>query len=223
MKSTWQRARPLRPAAVVTGVATLLVMAGAAYAGITALTAATVITACKSDSNGQIRLVDDASECRNNEVAVTWNSEGPVGPAGATGAAGPAGPAGPAGATGPAGPAGPAGPQGPAGPSGGQYGGGLDKLEYVTAGPNQASQQAVEAVCSEGMHVVGGAVRNRPQPGTIRASHPSDGSGSGLRGTRGWYGVVAGGSGPFSVYAICAQAGSTESRSSGGQYGGQYG
>jgi hypothetical protein len=94
----------------------------------------------------------------------------------------------------------------------------------VTAGPDQASQQAVEAVCSEGMYVVGGAVRNRsPLPGTIRASHPSDGTGSGLRGSRGWYGVVAGGSGPFSVYAICASAGSTESRSSGGQYGAQYG
>jgi hypothetical protein len=212
MKNTWQRVRLLRPTAVATGVATLLVMAGAAYAGITALTAATVITACKSDPSGQIRIVDDASECKNNEVAVTWNSEGPVGPAG------------PAGATGPAGPAGPAGAQGPAGPAGGQYGGGLSKLEYVSAGPNLASQTAVEAVCGQDLHVVGGGVRNRaPLPGVIRASHPSDGTGTGAPGARGWYGVLVGGNGPFRVYAICAPTGSTESRSSGGQYGGQYG
>ena len=85
------------------------------------------------------------------------------------------------------------------------------------------SQQAVEAVCGENLHVTGGAVRNRAIPGTIRASHPSDGTGTGARGSRGWYGVVVGGSGPFSVYAICAPAGSTEFRSAGGQYGAQYG
>ena len=55
----------------------------------------------------------------------------------------------------------------------------------------------------------------------LGASHPSDGTGTGARGSRGWYGVVVGGSGPFSVYAICAPAGSTEFRSAGGQYGSQ--
>lgn len=183
----------LPPKAVAAGLAVALFVAGAAYAGISALTVSDVITACKSEANGQIRVVDNASQCRPQEVAITWNTEGPAGPPG------------------------PPGPPGPAG------GGGLSKLEYVTAGPDLASQQAVEAVCSPDLYVVGGAVRNRALPGTIRASHPSDGTGSGQRGSRGWYGVVAGGSGPFSVYAICAPSGATEFRSAGGQYGAQYG
>ena len=177
-----------RPSATAVGtVLATLALASAAYAGLTAMTASEVITACKSEANGQIRLVDDAAQCRNLETAITWNTEGPPGPPGPPGA------------------------------------GGLSKLEYVTAGPDAASQQAVEAVCGQDLYVVGGAVRNRAIPGTIRASHPSDGTGSGARGSRGWYGLVAGGSGPFSVYAICAPAASTEFRSAGGQYGAQYG
>jgi hypothetical protein len=168
----------------------VLALAGVAFAGIRAITATGVITACSSALNGSIRLVDDASQCRGpRETAVSWNIEGPPGP------------------------------PGPPGPGGS----GISKLEYVTAGPSTASQQAVEAVCGQDLYVVGGAVRNRSIPGTVRASHPSDGTGSGARGSRGWYGVVTGGSGPFSVYAICAPAGSTEFRSAGGQYGGQYG
>jgi hypothetical protein len=168
-------------AATPLGIVAGLAVVGAAYAGIAALTATGVITACKAEATGLVRIVDDASQCRANEVEITWNSEGPPGPPGPPG--------------------------------------GLSKLEYVSAGPNSASQQAVEAVCGTDLYVVGGAVRNRTLPGTVRASHPSDGTGTGQRGTRGWFGVVAGGSGPFSVYAICAPAASTESRSSGGQYG----
>jgi hypothetical protein len=149
------------------------------------LTASSVITACKQEATGAIRIVDDASQCRPQEVPITWNTEGP---------------------------------QGPPGPPGPPGGGELSKLEYVSAGTNSASQTAVEAICGGGFYVVGGAVRNRARPGTIRASHPSDGTGSGAPGTRGWFGVVVGGSGGFSVYAICAPAASTESR----QYGGQY-
>ncbi len=195
MRTETPRALRLRPSvtALAVGLGTLLVLAGAAYAGIAALAASEVITACKSEANGQVRIVDDASQCRGQEVAITWNTQGPAGPQG---------------------------PPGPPGPSGG---GGLSKLEYVTAGPDSASQQAVEAVCGQDLHIVGGAVRNRAIPGIVRVSHPSDGSGSGQPGSRGWYGVVAGGSGSFSVFAICAPAGSTEFRSAGGQYGGQYG
>lgn len=177
-----------RPSATAVGtILAVLALTGAAYAGLTALTASEVITACKSEANGQIRIVDDASACRNLETAITWNTEGPPGPAGPPG------------------------------------GGGLSKLEYVRAGPDTAAQQAVEAVCGQDLYVVGGAVRNRAIPGTVRASHPSDGTGSGARGARGWYGLVVGGSGPFDVYAICAPAGTTEFRSAGGQYGAQYG
>jgi hypothetical protein len=150
-----------------------------------------VITACKNTASGQVRIVDDASQCREQEAVVIWNTEGPPGP------------------------------QGPPGPPGV---GGLSVLEYVRAAPDSAAQQAVEAVCGDGLSVVGGAVRNRGIAGIVRESHPSNGSGSGEHGARGWYGVVVGGSGPFSVVAICAPAGSTQFRSAGGQYGGgQYG
>jgi hypothetical protein len=196
MKSTFgQRMRP-SASALIAATAALLAMAGAAYAGVSALTAAEVITACTSDASGQIRIVAAASECRNQETAITWNTEGPPGPPGPPGAQGPPGPAG---------------------------GAGLSKLEYVTAGPDTAAQQAVEAVCGPDLHVVGGAVRNRATPGVVRASHPGNGTGSGQPGSRGWYGAVVGGSGAFSVFAICAPAAATEFRSAGGQYGGQYG
>ena len=175
--------------AVAAGLVTAVFVAGAAYAGIAALSASSVITACKNNATGVVRIVDTASKCRANETVVTWNTEGPPGP------------------------------PGPPGPGGG----GLAKLEYVTAGPDSASQQAVEAVCGADLSVVGGAIKNRPTPGLVRASHPGDGSGTGTSGSRGWYGLVTGGSGAFSVVAICAPAGSVEFRSAGGQYGGQYG
>ena len=175
-----------RLTAVVAGLVAAVVVAGAAYAGIAALSASSVITACKHKANGDVRIVDAASQCKVKEAVVTWNTEGPPGPPGPPGSGG----------------------------------GGLTKLEYVTAGPDSASQQAVEAVCGQDLHVVGGAVRNRSTPGSVRASHPSDGSGTGNPGARGWYGVIAGGSGGFSVFALCAPAASTEFRSAGGQYGG---
>ena len=80
MRRMSRRAPRPSATAVATGVA-MLVLAGAAFAGITALTAAEVITACKSENNGQVRLVDDASQCRSQEVAVSWNTEGPGRPA----------------------------------------------------------------------------------------------------------------------------------------------
>ena len=176
--------------AVAAGPLAAVVLAGVAYAGIAVLSQSSVITACKRNSTGAVRIVDDASLCRSSETAISWNTEGPPGP------------------------------PGPPGPGGG----GLSSLEYVTAGPDSASQEAVEAVCGANLNVVGGAVRNRMTPGIVQSSHPGDGSGTGMAGARGWYGAVSGGSGPFAVVAICAPADATEFRSAGGQYGGgQYG
>jgi Collagen triple helix repeat (20 copies) len=80
-----------------------------------------VITGCYKSQNGQLRLIDPASDsCHPSETPISWSQtgpQGPQGPAGPPGPVGPVGPAGPPGATGPAGPAGPAGPQGPAGPT----------------------------------------------------------------------------------------------------------
>jgi hypothetical protein len=186
-----RKRRRLAPSvtAVAVGLLAAVVLAGVAYAGIAVLSQSSVITACKRNSTGAARIVDDASQCRSSETALSWNTEGLPGP------------------------------PGPPGPGGG----GLSTLEYVTAGPDSASQDAVEAVCGANLNVVGGAVRNRMTPGIVRSSHPSDGSGTGMAGARGWYGAIAGGSGPFAVVAICAPTDATEFRSAGGQYGGQYG
>lgn len=78
------------------------------------------IHGCAQKDNGQVRIVDDPSECRNSEEAVSWNQIGPEGPPGPQGPPGPEGPAGPAGPEGPAGPQGEAGPPGPEGPPGPQ-------------------------------------------------------------------------------------------------------
>jgi Collagen triple helix repeat (20 copies) len=82
-----------------------------------------VIHACYAQSSGAVRLVESATNCKNNETAITWNQTGqtgpqgpvgPQGPQGATGAQGPAGPQGPQGVQGATGPQGPAGPAGTA-------------------------------------------------------------------------------------------------------------
>lgn len=77
-----------------------------------------VITACQKRGKGFLRVVVDASQCRQNERVVSWNERGPAGPPGPAGEQGPPGPAGPAGPPGPPGPPGPVGPQGPQGPPG---------------------------------------------------------------------------------------------------------
>jgi hypothetical protein len=119
---------PLRRRMLVLALVSLVAAAAAtaAYA-VGAIGGGTTINACAGKENGALR-VDDS--CRHNEVALTWNTQGPQGPAGPqgpkgdTGATGPAGPqgdtgpAGPKGDTGPQGPQGETGPQGPAGAAG---------------------------------------------------------------------------------------------------------
>ena len=74
-----------------------------------------VIIACASSNN--LRLAD-ASGCKANETAISWDQTGPAGATGATGDAGATGAAGATGPTGAAGTAGAAGPTGATGPSG---------------------------------------------------------------------------------------------------------
>ncbi len=89
-----------------------------AYASIPA--ADGVIHGCYNQSNGNVRIIDSSTDaCRNSEVPIHWNQQGPIGPQGPQGPQGLPGPIGPMGIQGPQGspgPAGPAGPQGPAGP-----------------------------------------------------------------------------------------------------------
>jgi len=57
----------------------------------------TIISSCVTSKTGSVRIVGATDTCKNGEIPMTWNQQGPQGPAG---------PAGPTGATGPQGPAG---------------------------------------------------------------------------------------------------------------------
>jgi hypothetical protein len=76
------------------------------------------VVACVNPGNGNMRLVQSASQCRPNEGVISWNVQGPEGPEGPMGPSGPEGPMGPSGPEGPMGPSGPEGPEGPMGPEG---------------------------------------------------------------------------------------------------------
>jgi hypothetical protein len=71
---------------------------------------ASQIDACVNNSSGTIKIVDAATTCKNNDVKLVWNTQGPQGIPGPQGSQGPAGPIGPAG---------PQGPEGQRGPSDG--------------------------------------------------------------------------------------------------------
>src|SRR3954463_16341043 len=115
----------------ITLAAWLLVLAAAALLGASPARAQSggVIYACYGNSNGQLRRVNNPSECKNNETALAWNIQGlkgdkgdtgPQGPQGNTGATGPQGPAGTHGTAGPQGPKGDTGNAGPQGSQGAQ-------------------------------------------------------------------------------------------------------
>jgi hypothetical protein len=103
--------RAWRLAAVICAFVALA--AGGAFAA-SALTGGStaadgVVRACVNKTNGDVRIVADASQCRTSERVVEWNVVGPQGPKGDTGPQGEPGAPGAKGDTGPRGPAGPAG------------------------------------------------------------------------------------------------------------------
>ena len=108
-------ARGIRSRTLRLGGVVIVVLAGAGGVAMatTALegTATTVIQACQKNSTGELRVVNAAGDCKQNESAIAWNVQGAAGPPGPTGDTGPQGPTG---ATGPAGPQGPPGPSGDA-------------------------------------------------------------------------------------------------------------
>jgi hypothetical protein len=82
------RHRP-SPGAVLGLAALVVAIGGAAFAAIP--DSSGVIHGCYGKSNGSLRVVGSASDCRNNETAIEWNQQGPPG---ATGPQGPPGPGG---------------------------------------------------------------------------------------------------------------------------------
>ncbi len=55
------------------------------------------IQACYNDTNGGLRRVNSAADCKTHETPISWNIAGPAGPQGPAGAQGPVGPQGPPG------------------------------------------------------------------------------------------------------------------------------
>jgi collagen triple helix repeat protein len=223
-----------RPATVLAGLALVVALGGTGYAAVV-LPAGSVGTAqLKKDAvvsskvkNGSLRAADFAAG------ALPAGPQGPAGPAGRGGAAGVQGPAGATGAAGPQGPAGPPGPKGDTGPKGdpgaagdpgpkGDTGpkgdpGDISALTYVKtdSGPLPAhTQYGFEAACGPNLHVLGGGVRTDGRfqgAQSVNSSYPSNGSGNGTPGTTAWWGYVdnnSAGQLGFTVYAICAPAGS---------------
>jgi hypothetical protein len=139
-----------------------------------------VIHACYK-SNGDLRVVDGAPDCKNNETTLAWNQTGPQG---APGPQGIAGPQGPQGATGPAGPAGVSGYE--------------IIVTYGTLPVN--GTVAVIATCSAGKRVTGGGYLVPYVLDTAPASRPE--------GNNAWRVDFKsnGGSGTAQAYAICATA-----------------
>jgi len=116
----------------------------AAYAAPAfAQTPPATLAACYNATNGNMRLVSAASDCRTGERFVTWSMAG--GPPGADGAPGPAGP------PGPPGPQGPQGIQGPPGPAGG----GIDRghvyvnIESATVPPGPSPSTEIDVFCND--------------------------------------------------------------------------
>jgi hypothetical protein len=109
-----------------------------------------VITACVSDSNGSVRIVAGADECRSNETDLTWNQQG------LQGVQGPQGEAGPQGLQGPQGEAGPQGPQGIPGTNGTNGVSGYQRVfsDFVNV-PSGGSATA-RATCPNGKKALGG-------------------------------------------------------------------
>lgn len=71
--------------------------AGVAYATGASLTSSGSVQACANETNGNLRAVSDASQCRRHEESLSWSVVGPQGAVGPTGAQGPVGPTGPRG------------------------------------------------------------------------------------------------------------------------------
>jgi Collagen triple helix repeat (20 copies) len=189
--------------ALVGAFATMLV-GGIAWATIPG--AGGVIQGCYKAKNGQLRLVDSASQskhtahhsdCRPSELSISWNQQGPQGiqgppgPKGNKGDPGIQGPPGPPGPKGDKGDPGIQGPRGLPGPKGdkGDTGdpgppgpSGLSGLQVVTSPPVVVGLfdfGHAEASCPAGKTLIGGGGRMGfagSDAGYLEQSYPAGGT-----------------------------------------------
>lgn len=103
---------------LIGGLLAILLAIGVTFAG--AQTEETIYYACVKKGSGTIKVFLEPTECKNNEIAITWNEIGPKGDKGDPGSQGPPGLIGPQGDQGIAGDQGLQGDQGVAGDPGPQ-------------------------------------------------------------------------------------------------------
>jgi hypothetical protein len=117
-----------------------------------------VITACRANQTGLLRVVSDAAQCRAEETAIQWNQQG------VAGAPGPQGPVGPEG---------PAGPIGPQGPAGGFSGYEIVTLDFTVPHSTVDFTYVATAFCPPGKLVIsGGYAIGQDGVNEFRGSHP---------------------------------------------------
>ncbi|HEX6207510.1 MAG TPA: hypothetical protein VF058_04040 [Actinomycetota bacterium] len=121
------RQRPPRALALVAAAA----LGAALFGGVAAATHdPDTIHACVHKQTGQVRVVDDASDCKPQETPLEWNVEGPAGPQG------------------------PEGPPGPQGEPGGLGGHEVVQSDLILIGPGEKLGEI--ALCPRGKVVTGG-------------------------------------------------------------------
>jgi hypothetical protein len=99
--------RVRRIALAVTAVAVVAIAGGVTYA-VAEIGGGGVINGCYKSVNGQLRLIDPATDsCNPSETPISWGQTGTQGPKGDKGDKGDPGPPGATGSQGPAGPPGP--------------------------------------------------------------------------------------------------------------------
>lgn len=79
----WIRRHRPSPGTAFGAAALMIALGGVAFAAIP--DSSGTIHGCYQKSNGNLRVVDSASECRNTERAIAWNQEGPPGSGGLAG------------------------------------------------------------------------------------------------------------------------------------------
>ena len=85
----WIRRHRPSPGTVLGFAALIVALGGVAFAAIPDSNG--TIHGCYQKNSGNLRVVESASDCRNSELAITWNQQGPQGATGATGPQGPKG------------------------------------------------------------------------------------------------------------------------------------
>jgi hypothetical protein len=183
-----------RPALITAGLVGAVVLGtGLAFGAIPAGDG--VIHGCYKKNNGQLRLVDSASQgghghhsdCNPSELSISWNQQGPQG------------------IQGPPGPQGPKGDKGDKGDPGSPGASGLSGLEVVTSPPLVVGLfdfGHAEATCPTGKTLIGGGGRMGfvgSDAGYLEQSYPSGNT---------WF-VRGHNTGPFIdeplvAYAFCA-------------------